>query len=217
MSGGFFSAEITTPSQENIEKQTATISRPPTFRTSLHLLSSSTRHRKRTPQPFESTITSQKAFFSKSTVLRSSKPENPDPNHFSIRDFIIEMQKAQPPKNYFSDEVYEHYNSEEVINNPMRFTKYDQLSDPNKFMKKNIFQKDIRIPKEIEIRATNRLQFPESIEEHENEKTLAVHFLGAAEHNIKHIEVRNLLRFQCCIIMKILELVESFDSRNGNF
>lgn len=149
------------------------------------MFSSTTRSRtKKHPQIEE---TPRKPFF-KPPALSSSVPISSDAQ-FTVREFIIQMQKAQPPRNYFSDQVYEHYGSEKIINDPMRFTKYDQLADPNRFMKRNIHQKDLQIPTEQEIKQTNRLRFSENIADHENENTVAIHFLGAAAHNIKHLEV----------------------------
>ena len=103
--------------------------------------------------------------------------------------FIEQLQHSRPMTRQFPDEVFEHYNSEEVVNKPDRFDKFDQFSNPKRYGKKYLFKNDISIPREDEIREDNRLQFPQIIAEQENDKTLAAHFLGVTTHNIKHVEV----------------------------
>ena len=189
MSTGFPTIYTNRVTQEDSEKKMEIVTSPSTstvFRTTFHMFSSSARNRvkKTLDEPSEKTQINFRKFASPANVKRTGSE-----NQLTVRDFIVEMQKAQPVRNFFSNQTYEHYNSETVINPPDRFKKYQQLSDPNRFSRRNMFQQSIQIPTEVEIKHTNRLHFASNIEDHENEKTLAIHFLGAAAHNVKHLEV----------------------------
>lgn len=193
------------PSAFNIKASSTFASTPssPLFNTTMHRFANSRKLEMKSPlkaiEPFKlpspfkiSTTPTTKANNSALSYSQHKKKEKLEEKPFSVKEFIHEMQQVSPPRRYFGNEVYEHYNSDEVINKPDRFAKYDQLSDPAKFSRKNIFQKNVKVLSEESIQNSNRLCFPEKIEDYENENTLATHLLSAVSHNIKHLEVANV-------------------------
>lgn len=159
------------------------------FSANIHKLSTS-QMKRATLEPIEKkqmTTGYSKSF--KTGTTRGSFYEDNSGEMITVAGFMEQQKQSRPITRQFGDDVYAYYNSEEVINKPDRFEKFDQLADPQRFGKKYVFQRDIPIPDENEIRMENRLHFPQLIQDHENENTVAAHFLGGTTHNIKHIEV----------------------------
>ncbi len=164
------------------------------FSTAIHRLSTN-QMKRATLEPIEkkqATTGYSKSF--KTGTTKGSYHEENSGDTITVAGFMEQQKQSRPITRQFGDETYAYYNSEEVINKPDRFEKFDQLADPHRFAKKYLFKKDLPIPDENEIRMENRLYFPQIIQDHENQNTVAAHFLGGTTHNIKHIEVTIIYR-----------------------